>query len=217
MPDIGDLVTVRIVQAISGEPIINNLSFDAVAPFGTWQELCSQMGTELEAALGVVGGAGVWYTERSQYWTTTGVQIIDVSPGVAAMNQQTTSGAGTDTGESLPPNDALCMTLRSDFKGQSGRGRIYLAGYGEVYQQQGYWLGTAQDSASAIGSALMDGFGPDAGGASFRWCVLHQMSGGSRLVPPEVKPITSFTIHNEVRSIGRRAVGRRIHRTRTGA
>lgn len=40
--------------------------------------------------------------------------------------------AGTGTGDLLPLQTALCITLRTAFAGQRFRGRTYLCGYGEV-------------------------------------------------------------------------------------
>lgn len=213
-PASGDLITCRIVATLSGQPIINNLSFSIINPAATWADQVTQAATDLNSSLGVLGG-GSWMARRAAEYTVSEVQVVDVSPGTSPMGS-VAAGAGGDLGTSqaMPPNDALCITFRSEFKGQSGRGRIYLAGFTEIDCVGGFWSADAQDAASTIGSALIDNFGELAAAANMRWVILHRVAGGVRLVPPEVKPVMSFTVHNEVRSLGRRAMGRRIHRTR---
>lgn len=216
VPDVGDLVTVRLVGEISLQPIINNISFTLVAAFGTWREATDQMFADLTAALELDTTGGIWTTGRSSQYVLNTMQVVDVFPGLAPMSQYLIGTGGDVVEDCLPPNDALCVTFRSDFKGPSGRGRMYLSGYPEAAQINGFWTGPTQDLASNIALGLDTNFGELAGAASFRWSVLHRVSGGVPIVPPEVKPVMSFTPHNEVRSLGRRAVGRRIRRTRTG-
>lgn len=216
MPDVGDMVQARIMGQLLGQPVINNLSFVLVSPFGTWSEAATALTDALETALGVLGGGGPWVTNRSNQYTVAGVQVLDISPGVAPLHEATSSAVGALEGPSMPPNDCVCMTLRSNFRGPSGRGRMYLSGYTETDSTSGFWEAAVQDSVSAIGSALDDEFGELAGSSSFRWCILHRLDHGTPIIPPEVKPVMSFTIHNEVRSLGRRAMGRRISRRRTG-
>lgn len=216
MPDVGDLVQARIVQTISGQPVINDLSFSLVAPFATWTEAANQLAADMDAAIGVITGGGVWDDVRSSNWSTQALQVVDVYPGVAPLLQFASGSVGTGGSNVMPPNDCLAVTLRSDFRGASGRGRIYLGGWDSANFENGYWEAAAQDAASALMSALNDAFGELAGAANFRWAVLHKMAGGVPVVPPEVKPVMSFTIHNEGRSLSRRAMGRRISRRTVG-
>jgi hypothetical protein len=216
MTEVGDMLTARIVGTISGQPIINNLSFTAVTAFGVWSEAASQLADDLIGAVALDTTAGLFMDQRSAQYALSELQIIDVSPGVAPLYSRTLSAVGNQAGDCLPPNDSLAVTLRSNFKGPSGRGRIYLAGYPEAGQVNGFWQADPQSNADQIGGALDDAFGELAGAANFRWCVLHRVSGGVPLVPPEVKPIFGWTVHNEVRSLGRRAMGRKIRRRSVG-
>lgn len=221
VPASGDLITVRLVGVLSGQPIINNLSFSIINPASTWADQVLQVVNDMDSALGVVT-SGVWMAGRSAEYTLSSVQVVDVVPGTSPMGVAASGAVGSEgAAESLPPNDALAVTFRSDYRGAGGRGRIYLSGYTETWCVGGFWTSDAQDAASAICSALITGFGEGASGANMRWIILHRFSnGGVRgapevpLVPPEVKPVMSFTVHNEVRSLGRRAMGRRIHRAR---
>jgi hypothetical protein len=215
MTAIGDLVTARYVASYFGQPIVNSLSFSALDAYANFTELATALLEDLSAALGGINTDGVWNAGRSDTYLCQAAQVLDVSPGTAAMVAVTAAATGDSPDPGMPPNDAVCLTFRSDFKGQSGRGRIYLSGYPETMATSGFWEAGAQDAASAIGSAMIDNFGEGAAGARFRHCILHRVHLGVPVVPPEVKPVMSFTVHNEVRSLGRRAMGRRIHRTRT--
>ena len=216
MPDVGDMVQARIMQTISGQPVINDLSFVLINPFATWTECANQLAADLDAAIGVLTNGGLWDAARSNLWSTQALQIIDVYPKVAPLLAFASSSVGAVDLGVVPPNDCLAVTLRSDFRGASGRGRIYLGGWTLGDFANGYWTTGPQDAASAIMSGLDTGFGELAGGASFRWAVLHRMAAGAPVVPPEVKPVMSFTIHNEGRSLSRRAMGRRISRRAVG-
>lgn len=217
MPDVGDMVTARIIAELSGQPIINNFSFTLVAPFATWHECAVQLHDDLDAALSIIAGGGVWTTGRGVGYVTHAIQVVDVFPAVSPLEQFAVNTPGDDSNATMPPNDCIAVTLRSAFKGPSGRGRVYLAGYTEDAATNGFWEAGVQNAAGAIAEALDAGFGEGASGTSFRWCILHKVSGGAPLVPPEVKPVMSWTVHNEIRSLSRRAMGRRIRRTRPAA
>jgi hypothetical protein len=212
MPSAGDLLMARISAVFDGQPIINVFSFDLITPGATWSETAQNLVDALDAALGVVTGGGIWTAGRNAGYAVQAVEIIDVSPATAPLYSVPSAAVGDSVGNAMPPNDSLCVTLRSDFKGAGGRGRSYLNGWSTFESIGGFWESGPQDAASAIMSALTEGFGEGAGGAMARWCILHRMAGGTPIVPPEVKPVMSTTIHNEVRTLSRRAMGRRISR-----
>lgn len=213
MPAVGDMITVRLVGSLDGQPIINNFSFEMVAAFGTWTELGTAMLGEMDAALGIVSGdTGVWSAFRALSYALAAFEVVDVSPGTSPLFSAGIGAVGAVDGQALPPNDALACTLRSDFKGASGRGRIYLAGFSVATVVSGFFTADAQGAANDIMAAMITGFGEGAGAASARWAVLHRIAAGVPVVPPEVKPIMGYTVHNEVRSLSRRAMGRRISR-----
>lgn len=212
MTEVGDMVQCRFMGTFDSEPVINTFSFAAVVPFGSWKELADQMRVEIISLaslnLELVNGRSVQY-KLSEF------QVVDVYPGVAPLASYALSDEGTVTDDdAMPPNDALCITFRSDFRGPGGRGRVYLTGFAEGAANGGYWEAGTQTAADAVGLNLLNNFGEFAGSASFRFSILHRYAGGAPLVPPEIKPVMSYTVHNEVRSLGRRAVGRRIRRRR---
>lgn len=50
-----------------------------------------------------------------------------------------TGGTGDQTGDILPLNLALVVTLRTDLRGRAYRGRTYLSGYVEAQMTNGVW------------------------------------------------------------------------------
>lgn len=80
--------------------------------------------------------------------TANGPEFIDTGAAVA----------GTAVGELLPPQIALCVTLRTAFAGRSFRGRTYLPGFTESHNAAGGVVsGTALAVAfvTAVKSALI--------------------------------------------------------------
>lgn len=213
MPDIGDLVQARIRATFCGQPIINTLSFVLVQPFGTWSECAQQLADDMDSAVGVLQAGGDWVTGLNVGYVVDSLDVVDIFPSIAPLRSFGSLAVGTvDDDDALPPNDSLCSTFRSDFKGAGARGRMYFTGFSEGAQNAGLWLAGTMNHANAICTAINAAFGEFAGSASFRWAILHRMAGGEPIVPPEVKPVMSFTVQPQVRSIGRRAVGRRISR-----
>jgi hypothetical protein len=64
--------------------------------------------------------------------------------------------AGTMAGDMLPPQTALCVTLRTALAGRSFRGRVYLPGWAEGANAA---TGVASAAASTAAAAFMVGVG----------------------------------------------------------
>ena len=215
--EINDIIQVRIRALFDKEPVVNTLTFAVVDAQPTWVTQVQGLRTGLDMSLALEAGDGPWVHGLSVQYVQQRVDFIDVWPGTNPMLSYASAGVGNVTDEdAMPPNDCLCATLRSEFRGQGARGRIYFTGFAEGSANGGYWEAGAQTYATGVLDLLLGNFGPE-GGQECRWIVAHRLAGGVRLAPPEIKPIVSYTVHNEVRSLGRRAVGRRIHRRRPGA
>jgi hypothetical protein len=115
----------------------------------------------------------------------------------------------------MPPNDSLCVTLRTAVKGRTGRGRMYLNGFPEGSANGGYWETAAQDAAVAIAGALLNTFGSPGQPAPYTWGVISRFEFGVKRDIPAFTPIDSYTVHHEVRTLRRRAIGVRISRRKT--
>lgn len=211
IPAAGDLVVVKLLSTCGGEPCINDLSFQINNPAATWAAQAVQMQLDLDGAIGTTGG-GNWNSQRSTAFNTYGMQFVDVRPGTSPLAETVLGVQGVVADDVMPPNDSLCVTLRTDIKGRTGRGRMYLNGYPEGASNGGYWETTAQDNANEIAQALLTAFGQEAVGANMTWVVISRYEFGVKREVPAATAISSFTVHNEVRTLRRRAIGVRISR-----
>jgi hypothetical protein len=189
------------------------MSFRIENPTASWQDLFAQVVADLNTAIGISSSAQ-WSGQRSTAFNTYAVQMVDVLPGTSPMLQQALATQGEIADDVMPPNDSLCITLRTDVKGRTGRGRIYLNGYPEGSANGGYWEAVAQSDADLIAGLLLSNFQAPPSGASMTWGVISRFEFGVKREIPAFTPITSYTVHNEVRSLRRRAVGVRISRHR---
>lgn len=211
IPASGDLVVVKLLSTCGGEPTINDLSFRIENPAATWPQQAFNVENALGAVLGF-GAGGVWETGRSTAFNTYAVQVADARPNTSPLAEFAIAAQGDAADDVMPPNDSLCVTLRTDVKGRTGRGRIYLNGFPEGVANGGYWEAGAQTLANNIALALLTAYGPDAAGPDMTWGVISRFELGVKREVPAFTPINSFTVHNEVRSLRRRAIGVRISR-----
>lgn len=211
VPASGDLVVVRIKSTVGGEPTINGLSFQILNPSATWPDQVTATAALVDQTLGIQLG-GAWVVARSTAFNSFEIEVVDAWPNTSPLGATVVSGQGAVEDDVMPPNDSLCITLRTDVKGRTGRGRIYLNGYTEGSSNGGYWEASAQDNGTAIAEALLSGFGAAAVAPDIRWGVISRYEFGVKRDIPAFTPINSFTVHNEVRSLRRRAIGVRISR-----
>jgi hypothetical protein len=213
----GDIYRVTLEGAMDSEPFVLGLGFVSQSGAADFAVDAAQLMDEVDAALDLpAGSGGAFLGPLSFQFKINFLRVQDLSPGVAAGLVRTEGVAGGNlTEDAMPPNDALCVTWRTGLKGKSYRGRSYLGGFAEDSQNGGYWIGEIQTwAAAAFAQPLMDAFGP-VGTGNYSLSVVHTVLGGARLIPPTATPIISFNIHNEVRSLRRRAVGVRISRHRS--
>jgi hypothetical protein len=87
----------------------------------------------------------------------------------------TSSVAGGESGDVLPVSAALVLTLRTEKRGRSYRGRLYLAGFGEDH-----WEGANYDGA-LTGALLTDfaAFETAVNAAGWTWVVASYYNNGS--------------------------------------
>lgn len=214
----GDIMRATIEGTFGGEPVVVGLGFVSASGAADFNEDAGTLADELITLLELNGaGVGVYLSPLSAQYKLSGVRVQDISPGVSAGYFRSVGGIGGNVvDDAMPPNDALCVTWRTSLKGVQNRGRTYLTGFAEDSNNAGYWIPEIQDWADgSFAQLLMGSFGP-LGGGNYAFSVIHRVAGGTPLVPPTATPITSFTVHNEVRSLRRRAVGVRISRRPTG-
>jgi hypothetical protein len=213
VPAAGDLVVVRVKSTCGGEPCINDMSFRIENPAANWADMVTQVRDDLDNAIGILG-AGVWPLGRSTAFNSYAMDVVDVLPSTSPLAELLLTAPGTVAEDVMPPNDSVCVTLRTAVKGKTGRGRMYLNGYPESAANGGYWEAAAQNAASAIAQNLLDNLGALNEVRNMTWGVISRFEAGVKRSVPAFTPIDSFTVHNEVRTLRRRAVGVRISRHR---
>lgn len=213
----GDIMRATLEGHFDGEPVILGFGFVSASGAADFADDAAGLVSELEPALGLTGSGSAFFSPLSVQYKLDGIRISDLSPGVSASLVFPVSNVGGNTtDDAMPPNDALCITWRTGLKGAQNRGRTYLTGFAEDSGNAGYWIPEIQDWAnSVVGSGLLNAFGP-LGTGNYSLSVIHTVAGGARIIPPTATPIIAFSVHNEVRSLRRRAVGVRIRRRRTG-
>lgn len=135
----------RLIWANGGAPYAVNV-FGAINSGGTnvTQSAVNNIGAAIKGALtssGVVGALG----------NTISLQTVTLrninTPNQGELQDVTAPVTGTSAAGLLPPQTALCVTLRTALAGRSYRGRCYLPGFAEDCNDVG---GTA---SAAVGAA----------------------------------------------------------------
>lgn len=117
---------------VTGNPVFNQALADLIGP------IVKSAFTNLLAAQFAPGNSLVR------------VGIRDLRADHLPEFRETAAAApATGTGDSLPASVALCVTLRTATAGKSGRGRVYLSGFGEAVNAAS-GIATAPASAAAV-------------------------------------------------------------------
>jgi len=119
------------------------------------QALTNTLGTAIKAALTSSGLGAQIHT--SVILATVGLRDIR-SANTAEFLDSGGGTAGTAAGDFLPPQTAMCITLRTALAGRSFRGRVYLPGYSELVNSATGTLTVSTASVAfvtAIQSALV--------------------------------------------------------------
>lgn len=147
-------------------------------------------------------------TRTAADMTLREVYITDMSNATSFTVSITTGlpSAGTDAGESLPSNVALCVSFRTANRGRSGRGRNYVMGMTEA-QTVGSFFGTTYVNAVVAAYQTLAGAGTFTPG--LQWVVASFQNGGADRPTALLQPVTTvLSVHNGVDSQRRRLPGR---------
>lgn len=149
-PIIPATVEVRLLWIFGGQGAVNVLHAIAPGGFVVNQTTTNTLGAAVKSA----------YTANlatQQPPSTSLVRVTMRDKRVAAAAEFLDTGAavpGTGTADDpLPPQTAMCITLRTAQSGKSFRGRTYLGGFGELSNQTG---GLIAGPASTAGIAFMN-------------------------------------------------------------
>lgn len=114
------------------------------------------------------------------------------------------AGPGTMTGEPLPINLAVCVTLRTAGRGRSSRGRKYISGFTESLITSGEWSATAVAAAANLCTNTIQAI-QDAGWSAV---IRSIQQDGVLLSTANVRAITSIMVRSNKVATQRRRVDR---------
>jgi len=148
---------------------------------------------------------GAWETYLSNqvsYTATRAYGMQTVADPVYLIG--TGGGAGGVTGDAVPLNAPLCVTLRTGARGRSARGRIYLSGIPEVNWNGASYDTTIQTHVTDFMHAIMT----NTAAIGWQWSVVSFQENGVKRSTGLVRAVTSY----EVRDGRAASVSLRSHR-----
>jgi hypothetical protein len=121
---------------------------------------------------------------------------------------------GHVVGDSLPPQNAAVVSLRTGTKGGRRRGRFYFPGLVETGQANGILGGTQYGAILALAEGIINAYGPSGTNAEYR-LVVYSPEVLTFKPPKEKKPrpgriisqVTSAQVANTVATQRRRGIG----------
>lgn len=115
-----------------------------------------------------------------------------------------TNGTGDATGETLPLNNAMVITLRTDFRGRSFRGRIYQGGFVEGHIDEGGFNSTIISNIVAAYNDLRS----DVSGIGWTWGVRSGWENGVLRPFAIITAITALEVRSPIPGSQRRRLRR---------
>jgi hypothetical protein len=133
---VGDILEVDWLQSVRGQPAMNVLHYEETEAPGAAIDAAANLG---DGFLTVV--ANVLKDQLSEDWRTDGVYVHRVAPepGIPSSNIVAAAEAivGQIASEAIPTTSAAVITKLTTAGGRSGRGRLYLFGVPETFQDAG--------------------------------------------------------------------------------
>lgn len=134
-----------------------------------------------------------------------GVDVYDARSDTGLIKSAVTNGHnGSASGEALPVNLALVLTLYTESRGRSARGRLYIGGHGE-----GAWDGS--EFLTTTETAVEDWFGDVvSAAAAIGWTAVIASKQHNNVVLPTATTytITDWSVRNRKPGTQRRRVDR---------
>lgn len=114
------------------------------------------------------------------------------------------SGAGAQVGTPAPLNCAVVVTLRTNARGRTGRGRVYVAAQLDDSLTSNSWSTTAQDNAVDYITALRT----NASALGWIHVIRSIQANGVTLNPAVTREVTAFDVRSGLTGTQRRRVDR---------
>lgn len=141
---VANAAQMRLIWAVGGQLYALNVMGVVANAVPITQALTNTIGTAIKSSFTSSGlNANIHSTV-----TLANIGLRDIRTANTAEFLDTGGAvAGTMTGDLLPPQIALCITLRTAQAGRSFRGRVYVPGFGEG---QNTAAGVAQGATGAV-------------------------------------------------------------------
>lgn len=143
-------VEVRLLWSLVGAGAVNVLHATATGGLVVNQALANTLGSAIKSSFG-----STWGPHVAANRTLSRVGVRDLrGPNLTEYLDTGAVAAGTGVGDPLPPQAAICITLRTGKAGKSYRGRVYLPGGIEADNDT---TGTIATAASTAAVAFITG------------------------------------------------------------
>lgn len=160
----GDVVRLRTIGSLLGQ----NVQFGLHFRYQTTGASASDLAASWEANIMDLVKAA---TSASCNYTT--IMVADTDPNGAETAELTLTqpNPGGVAGDVLPPQCAAVISLRTGQKGRRRRGRFYVPGLVETYQQDGRLIGAQLTSLQALAQGIINFYGDTGSETDYRACV----------------------------------------------
>lgn len=202
---IGDIYEVSVLYTGTGSTFQNNFGFVCVTNVAG--DAQANLASAFRTAMIKNTSGGLLYY-RANDLTVTTITVADVKPGTAATYESTAAGVtGSETGEPLPWQIAVCYSLRTALKGRSYHGRIYLPGVCVDAVDTDTLNASSITAHTTIATQLLAVFGPSGSNGDWRLAVISRFLNHVERVTPVATEVTSISIDPIVRTQRRRVSG----------
>jgi hypothetical protein len=147
-------------------------------------------------------------------WDSLYVSDPDVDGAESVNFPLTQPNPGTQVGDSLPPQDAVVIGLRTGEKGGRKRGRIYVPGITEAGSTNGVLASAQRTAMQGLGQQIIETYGPTGTNPQYRLVIYSPEV--LTFAPPKPKkprpgtiitPVRSFAMDPVIRTQRRRSIG----------
>lgn len=136
------------------------------------------------------------------YISTTCYDIRSLN-GPVVVNSAS-AGVGGQTGSAAPINEAIVVTLRTNSRGRSGRGRVYLAGFNDDALTNNAWSEATRTAAQDFITALRT----NAQAVGWTHVIRSIQQDGVHLTTGVTRIVTAFDVRSLVVGTQRRRLDR---------
>lgn len=187
----GEVVRLTVRGTYQGSSVMYGHHFRAKTTTGTLQSLAADYETSVLSLLKSATSAEVTWLEITVASTRAGGDETHRRPLPAAS-------IGTQTGDGLPGQNAMLVSVHTGVRGRRTRGRFYLPGISETSQIGGRLIAPQLTALNALAEGIQTAF-TGTGNANWALTVYSPISVEPKpKPPPKLKPDTIDTLANDL-------------------